>query len=284
MWQTRSNHWKTACGLAVAVIGLSALAGWVTGQRLLSGMRSDYIPMAPNTAIGFLLLGIALVAMPGDIGSLRRKAIAVGAAGFVAGLAGCGLVEYLLSIELGVHDWFLRVPTERLGLAPVGKMALFTALTFEAASLAALLCAVSPRRSALDYAGLLGLAVMAIRPGVQPRISVRGPLVLWRPGDPDGAQHGRGLLCPRHGPDRGRGAQRSPDAAVRGSLGASPVAPRVPAVHGRDRPRIGLAYPGRCMVCHTLIDGPGVGRLGDDRHRHRRVHVLVLLPGGSAAG
>ena len=65
------------------------------------------------------------------------------------------------SIDLGVHGWFFTVPTERLGLAPVGKMALFTALTFAAASLAALLIVVVPRRAALDWAGLLGLAVMA---------------------------------------------------------------------------------------------------------------------------
>ena len=84
----RSVHLKSACGVVVALVGLSALAGWETGQRLLSGIRSDYIPMAPNTAIGFLLLGIALVAMPGDTGRLWRKVVAVGAAGFVAGLAG----------------------------------------------------------------------------------------------------------------------------------------------------------------------------------------------------
>jgi two-component system, NtrC family, sensor kinase len=159
--QTRSDRLKTACGLAVVVIGLSALAGWSTGQRVLAGIRAEYIPMAPNTAVGFSLLGIALVVMPGSDGSLWRKVVSVGAAGFVAGLAGFGLAEYLLSVDLGVQRWFFQVPAERLGLAPVGRMALFTAMTFEAASLAALLCATSPRTRARDCAGLLGLAVMA---------------------------------------------------------------------------------------------------------------------------
>ncbi len=161
MFHAGSALLKTACGLIVALIGLSALTGWGLGQRSLSGIRSDFIPMAPNTAIGFLLLGITLLVMPDRDGRLWRKAFAVGAAGFVAGLVGFRLAEYVLSVDLGVHGWFFQVPTERLGLAPVGRMALFTALTFAAASLAALLIALVPRPSALDWAGVLSLAVMA---------------------------------------------------------------------------------------------------------------------------
>jgi two-component system NtrC family sensor kinase len=156
-----SARLKAVSGLVVAVIGLSALVGWGTGQRLLSSVRTDYMPMAPNTAVAFLLLGIALVALPDDSGRLWRKALAVGSAGFVAGLVGFGLAEYGLAVDLGVQGWFFRVPAGRLGLAPVGKMALFTALTFEAASLAALVCAITPRRPARDCAGILSLAVMA---------------------------------------------------------------------------------------------------------------------------
>ena len=115
--------------------------------------------MAPNTAVGFLLLGGTLVVLPGDTGRLSRKSFAVGAAGFVVGLVGFKLAEYFLSIDLGVHAWFFHVPAERLGLAPVGQMALFTALTFEAASVAALLLSLSPKLRARDAAGLLGLAV-----------------------------------------------------------------------------------------------------------------------------
>ncbi len=161
MSHTGSARLKTVCGLVTAIIGLSALAGWGIGERALSGIRADYIPMAPNTAVGFLLLGITLVVMPEGAGSFWRKAFAVGAAGFVAGLVGFGLAEYALSIDLGVQGWFFTVPTERLGLAPLGKMALFTALTFAAASLAVLLIALVPRPATLDGAGALSLAVMA---------------------------------------------------------------------------------------------------------------------------
>jgi signal transduction histidine kinase len=143
------------------LIGSSALAGWSTGLRLLSGLRSDYIPMAPNTAIGFLLLGIALLAMPGNDTSWWRKAVAISTSGIAAALAGLSLAEYVFGVDLGVDGWFIPVPSEQLGLAPVGRMALFTALTFEMASLSALVLAVSQRRLSLECAGLLGLLVMA---------------------------------------------------------------------------------------------------------------------------
>jgi two-component system NtrC family sensor kinase len=158
---SRWTRLKTVCGLVVVTIGCSALAGWGTGQRLLSGIRADYMPMAPNSAVAFVLLGIALVSIPAGEIKLWRQVIAVGAAGLVAGLAGFRLMEYMLSMDLGVHDWLYRVPTERLGMAPLGKMSLYTAITLEAASVAALSGAISSRSKALNWTGVLGLGVMA---------------------------------------------------------------------------------------------------------------------------
>jgi signal transduction histidine kinase len=154
-------HLKTACGLVAALIGLVTVAGWLSGARLLSGLRVDYIPMAPNTAIGFLLLGIALAAMPSTSGGARwHKIAAAGASAFVAILSALKLAEYAFDVDLRVHAWFMEVPSERFGLAPVGKMALSTAITFQVASLAGLLRATSSRRLAADCAGVGGLAVL----------------------------------------------------------------------------------------------------------------------------
>ena len=95
--------------------------------------------MAPNTAVGFLLAGDHA---PGH--ARRRPALVAESdrrgrrPGSSRDWSDSGWPSIVLAIDLGVHGWFFKVPTERLGLAPVGKMALFTALTFEAASLAAL--------------------------------------------------------------------------------------------------------------------------------------------------
>ena len=52
-----------ACGALVAVAGVAALAGWATGQPVLLGLRASYIPMAPNTALAFIVLGLGLFAV-----------------------------------------------------------------------------------------------------------------------------------------------------------------------------------------------------------------------------
>jgi len=52
-----------ACGLACSTIGAGAIVGSATRQPFLMGVRESYIPMAPNTAIGFLVLGMGLFAV-----------------------------------------------------------------------------------------------------------------------------------------------------------------------------------------------------------------------------
>jgi two-component system NtrC family sensor kinase len=153
---------QNVCGIVTALIGVSTLGGWITGQRAFSSVRPDFIPMAPNTAIGFVLLGISLVVMPRAMKNSWRTTVAVALAGFAACLTGLSLLEYVMAIELGVQGWFLRVPAERLGQAPLGRMALSTALSFVAASTAVVLPALSRRRFALECAGILGLALVAM--------------------------------------------------------------------------------------------------------------------------
>jgi two-component system, NtrC family, sensor kinase len=139
------------CGLASAAIGVAALAGWATGQPILLGVRRRYIPMAPNTAIGLLLLGAGLFAMPGPVPRTSRSAGTTrpGSANppeanghpWSVRLAGLGavltmvisslrLLEYFAGLELDVDSWIVPVPHGKFGLAPVGKMSLFTAIAF----------------------------------------------------------------------------------------------------------------------------------------------------------
>ncbi len=150
---------KTGSGFAVACTGMVTLAGWLTNNRVWSGLGAEFIPMAPNTAIGFLLLGTALVAIPAEKDRRWRSALGTLAAGVVILLASARLAEYALSVELNVDAWFFQVPGERLGLAPIGKMALLTALTFELASFSALILAASAHQAARDCGGAGGSVV-----------------------------------------------------------------------------------------------------------------------------
>src|SRR5262245_1604764 len=49
------------CSALTVALGLLTLIAWTTGWHILASGRSKYIPMAPSTALGFLLLGTALL-------------------------------------------------------------------------------------------------------------------------------------------------------------------------------------------------------------------------------
>ena len=140
------------CGGVCAAIGLAALAGWALRNPFLMGVRERYIPMAPNTALAFVVLGLGLIALflgnghsqrirKGDAGrdvALPVKSYVQGWTRWLAGLGAClvalisrlRLFEFSTGKSFDVDSWFLQVPTEKFGLAPLGKMASFTAVGF----------------------------------------------------------------------------------------------------------------------------------------------------------
>ena len=124
-------------GLVVAV-GMAALAGWATANPILLGLRASYIPMAPNTALSFLLMGSALIGAVGDRRSGRR--VAGWGAVLVGSIALLRLAESAGGVPFDVDRWFVRVNVQgsRFGLAPIGKMSIPTASAFVAAGTAIL--------------------------------------------------------------------------------------------------------------------------------------------------
>ena len=130
------------CGAAVAATGISALVGWSTGVSVLMSVRTEYIPMAPNTALSFILLGISLILF-----SVRRpwacrtvRAVSL----IVLLIAALRITEYVVGVDLSVDNWFFQFPNKNLGLAPVGRMAFFTALSFLLASIPLVLLSFLP--------------------------------------------------------------------------------------------------------------------------------------------
>ena len=116
--------------------GGAALLGWATNQPILLGLRASYIPMAPNTALAFVVLGLALIVV------VSNRRWARGFANLGAALVGVvgvlRLVEFVAGVEFSVDHWFFHVRDGQLGLAPIGKMSLPTAVAFVAASIAVL--------------------------------------------------------------------------------------------------------------------------------------------------
>ena len=147
------------------------------------GLRESYIPMAPNTAIGFLVLGTGLVAVAaGQPWQIDTEQNEHGAGSSIVGeqaprrwareLAGVGaflvalvcvlrLVEYSAGTSLDVDSWFLRAPEGKLGSVPLGKMALFTAIAFLGGSLGLAILAWSGRPSSQQAWNIAGAGATA---------------------------------------------------------------------------------------------------------------------------
>ena len=158
-----SNAIAKASGAFAAILGFIALAGWIFEVPVLASLGQGWIPMAPSSALLFVLSGTAVflsTRVPPSRDSYGT-AIATGAA-----VALIGLVFFFLSF-LGI-----RLEAEHLGFAiagtvgeaPIGHMSPATALCFLLAglSLVATLTA-SPDRQGQAMAGfwLAGLMVFA---------------------------------------------------------------------------------------------------------------------------
>src|ERR1017187_6972186 len=152
-----------AAGIATAAIGLLALLGWVLDLPRLASFGADLIPMAPSTALLFLLYGVAVCLRTRTPLSHRTFRISVA-------MVGLGTMVALLLFALGCLN--IHWTVEHLGLSisrtvggtPVGHMSPVTAFCFLLASMSFLgslsRTATRPGRSALAL-GAAGVLVGA---------------------------------------------------------------------------------------------------------------------------
>ncbi len=137
------------CGAVAASAGALTFAGWVIGQGEFTALGKGYIPMAPNTALLFTLLGSAVLFRETRPDSRAKRRGIVAAAAFSVFLAGETLIGFAIGHDLKVDDWFFRT-TRMLGETPIGRMSPVTASCFVLAGASLLLPASQTRtRTAL---------------------------------------------------------------------------------------------------------------------------------------
>jgi len=120
---TRSAH---AAGVCVAALGLFALVGWVFDIPFLKSVFPGLAQTKPNTAIGLLALGIALLLTTSNP-SPRRQRLARPLAGLAILIGAATLAEYLLGRNLGVDQLIFR-DVSSLATAHPGRPAPETAI------------------------------------------------------------------------------------------------------------------------------------------------------------
>ncbi len=149
------------CTWMTILIVSVALVGWLVQSRLLSGLGSSYIPMAPNTALSFLALSMTLLLLDRPT---RLAHIAAGTlSSAVVLIAFLRLMEFLFGLEIGVDRWFINPPPEKFLQIPLARMAFFTSVNFFFVGSAIFLLSMQPaRRSTENLAGLLAFVSMLL--------------------------------------------------------------------------------------------------------------------------
>lgn len=158
------SHLALASGLTVLTIAALAIIGWISGSRFLASMGEPSVPMAPNTALSFIILGLSLVLLS----NFRQPPLRLirFSVSLVASIVALKLIESVSGIDVSVDRWFFHFPPDRFSSAPTGYMAASTAFCALCACASILLATVSGRRSgAGDTAGMLAIVSSSISLG-----------------------------------------------------------------------------------------------------------------------
>ena len=115
------------CAGIAGGIALLALAGWQMNARFLAGQWGTYIPMAPSTALAFLLLGGALFCYARWPAQRLSRLFALAVVSLASLLALLVLAQFSSGIDLGVeqalsrtNEWLGRGARRRLAPPSAG--------------------------------------------------------------------------------------------------------------------------------------------------------------------
>jgi hypothetical protein len=121
----RTIWWYSAAlGVTALLLGLIVIVGWCMGNRTLVQVLPGFAPMQFNTALGFVLCGVALLSLA--FGQDRWAAI-LGA--LIAMIGMLTLLEYVGDVDLGIDELLMKHDITT-GTSHPGRMAPNTAVCF----------------------------------------------------------------------------------------------------------------------------------------------------------
>ena len=159
-----------ACGGIAFALGATALLGWALRWRALASLGEGYVPMAPNAALAFVALGLALMLLARGSAPPWISRSVQAACGLVGAAALFRLGEFLYGVDGSSDRWFVR-PAEDLlaawtpeaGAAPVGRMSVPTAVSLVLASGSLLLLTADrPRERRIAAAAAAAVAAIGL--------------------------------------------------------------------------------------------------------------------------
>lgn len=161
------RHLARALGWIVVAVGAIILTGWIADLPLLRSLLPHQVEAKANSAIGFLLSGLALVLQADSLGAATRsRQLAANLLGGLVALIGLlTLGEYWFHADFGLDQLFFTERADAVDTVYPGRMAIPTACNFTAVGLALLLLGTRWRQGALwlvlPVAGLAALAFLS---------------------------------------------------------------------------------------------------------------------------
>ncbi len=150
-----------AASAALAGLGVLVLAGWALDIHVIKSLHPSLVSMKANTALAFLLVGMALwlEQEPGVTPGRRRTARILAAA--VALLGTATLLQYALGLDVGIDQLLARDAPGAIATSSPGRMSPAAALHFTLVGVAIILLDLAPARGRLRGAEGLVLVVGA---------------------------------------------------------------------------------------------------------------------------
>jgi len=146
--------WSAA--IAALLLGTVVLFGWYTHDASLIQVNPAFVPMQYNTALGFALAGLGLLAM-----LISRSRIAMLFGMLVLLTGALTLIEYIFGMDLHIDQLFMQHYINVATSHP-GRMAPNTALCFSLSGLALLLAQMNFATHRSLWVGTLGAIIIAL--------------------------------------------------------------------------------------------------------------------------
>ena len=142
----------------VLIVSISAFIGWFTGADLLKGISSEYVPMAPNTALLFIILSIQILSRPGKP-PFKNLIIKTGIS-IVILMSFIYLLVYSGLISLNIDFLFFKFEGGKIAGVPVGEMSFYTALAFFLSAVSTLFITIRSKHRLFENVSMVSSIVV----------------------------------------------------------------------------------------------------------------------------
>lgn len=89
--------------LSIMTLALLVMIGWITKSPMLVQIHPSFVPMQFNTALGFMMIGSALLCI-----HRSKRTLGIITASMVTALGAMTILQYSLGINLGIDQLFIR--------------------------------------------------------------------------------------------------------------------------------------------------------------------------------